>query len=141
MTLSNRTFRPKDMSYMTQHLIPDNWVDSVIEGSSEIRTIVHGAQPVAVMGITPLCDGVASIWSVMSQEAGAHPTGLVRQAKELIEYSEEKFNLHRIQTCILSSDGMLMKWAEMIGLSAESVMYMAAPNMEDFIMYAKLRRH
>jgi len=85
-------------------------------------TIMYKGKPVCVFGCLIYWDGVAEMWSLISDDIRRFPLCLTRCGRTWADICEIAFNLHRLEITVKASDERETKWAYALGFTHESFM-------------------
>lgn len=102
-----------------------------------ITAFLHG-QPVAVFGCGLLWNGVAEVWSLLSEKSKRYPMTMIRAAKAFLDICWITFNLHRLQISVKTSDNVAMRFAQALKFEPEGIMAKYSPAQEDFTLFRRL---
>ena len=81
---------------------------------------------------------IAHAWAVVDQTASAHALFIHRTTVRYLEALIEVLGLWRVQAFVLSTFARARTWVERLGFAYEGLMRRAAPNGEDFALYARV---
>lgn len=93
--------------------------------------------PVAVIGCELIWTGVFNVWAIVSDQVRGSGLQLTKTAKELLEGHAKAAKAWRAQTVIKQDIPENIKWIELLGFKRESVMYRAAPEGTNLLMYVR----
>ena len=102
-----------------------------------ITAFLHG-QPVAVFGCGLLWNGVAEVWSLLSEQSKRYPMTMIRASKAFLDICWITFNLHRLQISVKTSDNVAMRFAQALKFEPEGIMAKYSPAQEDFTLFRRL---
>jgi hypothetical protein len=102
-----------------------------------ITAFING-KPVAVFGCGLLWNGVAEVWTLLSEQSKRYPIAMVRAAKSYLDICWITFNLHRLQISVKTSDAVAMRFALALKFEAECNMKKYSPGKEDFTLLRRL---
>jgi hypothetical protein len=102
-----------------------------------ITAFING-KPVAVFGCGLLWNGVAEVWTLLSEQSKRYPIAMVRAAKAFLDICWITFNLHRLQISVKTSDAVAMRFALALKFEAECNMKKYSPGKEDFTLLRRL---
>ena len=115
--------------------------DEWLEAADDVRAIVLEGRVIAVVGLNILWPGVGQVWLESEPRLGiAAGRMLVRSIRSLVPEIMEAYDLHRLQTYVNGLSARNQAFNEAVGFNPESVMFMAAPDKTDIIVYVCLRR-
>lgn len=109
------------------------------EGIEELgRTMVEDGKPIAAWGMQPHWDGVASVWSELSERAlTKHKRLLAKSIKMDLKEHIVQLKLHRIQVIVPDKDHVTKRWIEWLGFHAEGRLEQYMKGVDVWI-YARL---
>ena len=102
-----------------------------------ITAFIDG-KPVAVFGCGLLWNGVAEVWTLLSEQSKRYPIAMVRAAKAFLDICWITFNLHRLQISVKTSDNVAMRFAQALKFEPEGIMAKYSPAQEDFTLFRRL---
>lgn len=102
-----------------------------------ITAFLYG-KPVAVFGCGLLWNGVAEVWSLLSEQSKRYPLAMIRASKAFLDICWITFNLHRLQISVKTSDNVAMRFALALKFEPEGIMAKYSPAQEDFTLFRRL---
>lgn len=102
-----------------------------------ITAFLYG-KPVAVFGCGLLWNGVAEVWSLLSEQSKRYPIAMIRASKAFLDICWITFNLHRLQISVKTSDNVAMRFAQALKFEPEGIMAKYSPAQEDFTLFRRL---
>lgn len=102
-----------------------------------IETILFGRIPVAIMGLNHMRDGVAEVWTVISERAKEHPMSFHRAVLGRLHAYEKKMKLVRMSMTVREDFEEGIRWAELLGFEREGLMKRFGPNGQNHFLYAR----
>lgn len=118
----------------------DDWggVNETAMQSGAAFTFLINSQPVAVMGIIPVYQGVGGVWCFISDAVRGHGYELCRRSKTLLDKSMAAMNLHRVQAFVERDKTEYIRWSKIMGFNVEGVLFKGAPDKKDTLLVAKV---
>jgi len=102
-----------------------------------ITAFLYG-KPVAIFGCGLLWNGVAEVWSLLSEQSKRYPMTMIRASKAFFDICWITFNLHRLQISVKTSDNVAMRFALALKFEPEGIMAKYSPAQEDFTLFRRL---
>lgn len=126
---------PRNLS-MDVSLVESRAVQAA-QTNGEVLTILHGALPVAILGVTVLWPGVAEVWSIMTDDIRKVPVAFHRFCERLLRSTMKKHKLHRAQCNVRGDFTTGLRWAEALGFQREGLLRQFGPDGSDYILFAR----
>lgn len=101
-------------------------------------TIMYKGKPVCIFGCLMFWDGVAEMWSLISDDIRQFPIFLTKAGQTWADICEVVFNLHRLEISVKASDTRATKWAYSLGFVHESTMVKYNAKREDFNLFVRI---
>jgi hypothetical protein len=101
-------------------------------------TCLYNDKPICVFGCLIYWDGVAEIWSLISEDFREFPLHLTKCGRVWIDICEIAFKLHRIEITVKASDERATKWANALYFTHESFMEKYSARKEDFNLFVRI---
>lgn len=146
MKLARRKYHPQDsLEIRPQPIFLENALAS-IEGldareGSFIETITADGKVIAILGLVVVWRGVASVWTVSSNEIKLYPKDFHVTVLAMIEEYARILKLWRLQFNVRATFKPGQRWAEALGFEREGRMKKYDPKGEDYFRYARIFRH
>ncbi len=94
---------------------------------------------IAIGGVTFLWEGVGSGWVLTSELLLKHKIWVHRTIRDILDTTEETYNLHRIESIILKEHKVSMRWAERLGFKQEGLLRKYNSQKQDHWLYARVK--
>jgi hypothetical protein len=101
-------------------------------------TIMYKDKPVCVFGCLLYWNGVAEMWSLISDDIRRFPLFLTKCGRTWADICEVAFKLHRLEITVRASDERATKWAFALGFKHESFMEKYSARREDFNLFVRI---
>jgi phage pi2 protein 07 len=101
-------------------------------------TILYNNKPVCVFGCVIYWEGVAEVWSLISDDLRKFPVFLTKCGQVWCDICEVLFNLHRVEITVKASDKRATKWAPVLGFKHESLMEKYSAKQENFNLFVRI---
>lgn len=101
-------------------------------------TMMYKGKPVCIFGCLLFWDGVAEMWSLISNDIRQYPVYLTKAGQAWADICEIVFNLHRLEITVKASDTRATKWAFALGFVHESIMVKYNAEREDFNLFVRI---
>lgn len=98
-------------------------------------TFEQNGRPVAIVGAHRMWDGVAQVWSIVSDEVRGHGLELTKTIKDLLKIVFDTHGIRRGNILVDSSIRENIRWAELLGFKYEFTMEKASPQGKDILGY------
>lgn len=112
-------------------------ISSQAERGPVITAFLYG-KPVAVFGCGLLWNGVAEVWSLLSNQSKRYPIAMIRAANSFLDICWVTFNLHRLQISVKTSDDVAIRFAKALKFKEEAIMHKYSPDQQDFTLFRRL---
>jgi hypothetical protein len=101
-------------------------------------TIMYKDKPVCIFGCLKFWDGVAEMWSLISDDIRQFPVFLTKAGQCWADICDIAFNLHRLEITVKASDIRATKWAYALGFKHESLMEKYSAKQENFNLFVRI---
>jgi hypothetical protein len=101
-------------------------------------TILYKGKPICVFGCLQYWNGVAEMWSLISDDFRQFPIFLTKAGQTWADICEIAFNLHRLEITVKDEDCRAIKWAYALGFKHESFMEKYSARREDFNLFVRI---
>lgn len=85
-------------------------------------TVFANGEPIAVLGIAHIVEGVAHVWALTSVKVEDHKKTFHRDVMEMNNAVMDSFGLHRLQTYVRSDYERSINWLERLGFIKEGLL-------------------
>ena len=106
-----------------------------LEQAGGAYTALIDGKPVACAGIVEQWKGRGLAWALLSLESGQHFIRVTRAVRRALDLSP----LRRVEAHVDVNFAAAVRWAEMLGFKAESVMESFTPEGNAAFMYVRIR--
>lgn len=103
-----------------------------------VITVFYYGRPAAVFGCGMLWNGVAEVWSLLTQQSKRYPIALIKGANSFLDICWVTFNLHRLQISVKTSDAVALRFAKALKFVEEGVMEKYSPDQQDYTLLRRL---
>ena len=134
-------FKPEHIKDITLKDIytDENHLETIVAiRNSHVQTLTSDGKPIAIVGMTKICKGVAEFWGLIGKEVKKVPHGFHRTILGIVAHLEKEMVLHRIQIIVLFEYAEGRKWVEKLGFKPESVLQKYDSLGRNYIMYVRL---
>ncbi len=85
-------------------------------------TMLEDGKPIAIMGITQMWEGVAEVWSLLSDQAKTFHAGhnMLKKVRWALETFQRELHIHRFQATALATHKEGCRFLEAMGFSLEA---------------------
>lgn len=101
-------------------------------------TCLLNDKPICVFGCMKYWDGVAEMWSLISDDFRRFPVHLTKCARVFIDMCEIAFKLHRVEMTVLASDKRATKWPLALYFKHEAFMEKYSSKRQDFNLFVRI---
>jgi hypothetical protein len=101
-------------------------------------TCIYNGKPICVFGCLLYWEGVAEMWSLISQDFRQFPVLLTKCGQTWADLCEIAFKLHRLEMTVKASDERATKWASALHFKHESFMEKYSARKEDFNLFVRI---
>lgn len=143
MKCERRKFRPEDAAALNPRPV---FLETAVESietlrqrkDSYIETVTIDGRPAAVIGLIIQWRGVATVWSVTSDELRKAPKEFHALALEMAEEYARVFSIWRMQCNVVANYREGVRWIEAMGFVNEGVMKKFDPLKRDYYRFARV---
>ena len=96
-------------------------------------------EPIACAGVLVMWEGLGEFWMIPSRYVPKYPKTVWKEAKDFVNGSIAKFNLHRVQATVREADETATRWIERLGFQKEGVLRCFGANGENHVMYSRVK--
>lgn len=104
------------------------------EAGNGYTALVDG-RPIACAGLVEQWEGRALAWALIAQDAGPYFVRVTRGVRRALDMAHWR----RVEAHVDARFAAGIRWAEMLGFRAESVMEKFTPEGNDAFMYVRIR--
>lgn len=130
----------KNMAYAPFTQLDMVQAEDCLEYTEHVRGVYSDdGDLLALFGALSVWPGVAQVFMAIDYElAPTHMRDLIKAGRELIDMAHDELDVHRLQTFV-PLEKRTMRFNDLIGMKAESVMEGGQPNKLPLVMYAHLK--
>lgn len=99
-------------------------------------TFMVDDEVIAVIGLSVLWPGVASVWSVIG-DVENHVFWFHRNSKRILNEAVHACNIHRVQAAISKNDQRAIRWIRSLGFHMESTMKKFGTDQSDYFNFVR----
>ena len=93
--------------------------------------------PIAIFGGTMIAEGVAEVWSIMSNKIEEFPCALVRSVRYLLALYRVKGEVKRYQMNVRSDADVSIRFAKFFGFNYEGKLKAFGPDGADYLLFGR----
>jgi hypothetical protein len=101
-------------------------------------TILYKGKPICVFGCLQYWNGVAEMWSLISEDFRQFPIFLTKAGQTWADLCEIAFKLHRLEMTVKASDKRATQWASALHFKHESFMEKYSARKENFNLFVRI---
>jgi len=100
-------------------------------------TFMVDDEVIAVVGLSILWPGVASVWSFLERDIENHIFWFHRNSKRLLNETVQACDIHRVQAAISKEDQRAIRWIKSLGFKLESTMHKFGTDKSDYFNFVR----
>ena len=137
-----RVYREGDLEHISRRP-QDDFGDMALEGvrylceNGNSYVFEHDGIPVALFGTTILWEGVAQVWTIISDHVRGKGLQLTKTIKEMLDGYCKAHHVKRCETVVKSNVEENVKWMKLFGFEYECTHKQASPEGGDLDIYVK----
>lgn len=110
-----------------------------LKSTAVIKTIIFHDMAIGIVGISPLNNGVAEVFSILTDNIKFIPILFHKTMKTLLQSYIDLMKLHRVQCTVREGYESGIKWANSLGFTAECLMKKYGPDKQNYWLFARVQ--